>query len=95
MARPSRPAVNRRREAFIEIDKRLAAMDAQAVDVEVLSIKPFGTAATATSRPDRQAPEQKLADCAPASPTASPPSLAHPAAPDWRSPTRDRGQEQA
>jgi aminocarboxymuconate-semialdehyde decarboxylase len=27
--------------AFIEIDKRLAAMDAQAVDVEVLSINPF------------------------------------------------------
>jgi aminocarboxymuconate-semialdehyde decarboxylase len=28
-------------EAFIEIDKRLAAMDAQAVDMEVLSINPF------------------------------------------------------
>ena len=27
--------------AFIEVDKRLAAMDAQAVDVEVLSINPF------------------------------------------------------
>jgi predicted TIM-barrel fold metal-dependent hydrolase len=27
--------------AFIEIDKRLAAMDAQAVDMEVLSINPF------------------------------------------------------
>src|SRR4029079_17154332 len=28
-------------EAFIEIDKRLKAMDAQAVDMEVLSINPF------------------------------------------------------
>jgi predicted TIM-barrel fold metal-dependent hydrolase len=28
-------------EAFIEIDKRLAAMDTQAVDMEVLSINPF------------------------------------------------------
>ena len=30
-----------RQEAFIEIDKRLAAMDSQAVDMEVLSINPF------------------------------------------------------
>ena len=29
------------RAAFIEIDKRLAAMDAQAIDMEVLSINPF------------------------------------------------------
>src|SRR5260370_1833066 len=28
-------------EAFIEIDKRLKTMDAQAVDMEVLSINPF------------------------------------------------------
>ncbi|MBN9088416.1 MAG: amidohydrolase [Reyranella sp.] len=33
--------VNGAQEAFIEIDKRLAAMDAQAVDMEVLSINPF------------------------------------------------------
>jgi predicted TIM-barrel fold metal-dependent hydrolase len=35
------PPVNGAAEAFIEIDKRLAAMDAQAVDLEVLSINPF------------------------------------------------------
>jgi predicted TIM-barrel fold metal-dependent hydrolase len=35
------PPVNGAPEAFIEIDKRLAAMDAQAVDLEVLSINPF------------------------------------------------------
>src|SRR5690349_8806468 len=35
------PPVNGASEAFIEIDKRLAAMDAQAVDMEVLSINPF------------------------------------------------------
>jgi aminocarboxymuconate-semialdehyde decarboxylase len=35
------PPVNGASEAFIEIDKRLAAMDAQAVDLEVLSINPF------------------------------------------------------
>jgi aminocarboxymuconate-semialdehyde decarboxylase len=35
------PPVNGAAEAFIEIDKRLAAMDSQAVDVEVLSINPF------------------------------------------------------
>jgi predicted TIM-barrel fold metal-dependent hydrolase len=35
------PPVNGAPEAFIEIDKRIAAMDAQAVDVEVLSINPF------------------------------------------------------
>src|SRR6201996_1351990 len=33
--------VNGAQEAFIEIDKRLAAMDSQAVDIEVLSINPF------------------------------------------------------
>ncbi len=33
--------VNGAAEAFIELDKRLAAMDAQAVDMEVLSINPF------------------------------------------------------
>jgi aminocarboxymuconate-semialdehyde decarboxylase len=33
--------VNGASEAFIELDKRLAAMDAQAVDLEVLSINPF------------------------------------------------------
>ncbi len=35
------PPVNGAAEAFIEIEKRLAAMDAQAVDMEVLSINPF------------------------------------------------------
>jgi len=35
------PSVNGAEEAFIEIDKRLKAMDAQAVDMEVLSINPF------------------------------------------------------
>src|ERR1700681_1276351 len=35
------PPVNGAEEAFIEIDKRLAPMDAQAVDMEVLSINPF------------------------------------------------------
>ena len=35
------PPVNGAAEAFIEIDKRLEAMDGQAVDLEVLSINPF------------------------------------------------------
>jgi predicted TIM-barrel fold metal-dependent hydrolase len=35
------PPVNGAAEAFIEIDKRLAVMDSQAVDMEVLSINPF------------------------------------------------------
>ena len=35
------PPVNGAEEAFIQIDRRLAAMDAQAVDMEVLSINPF------------------------------------------------------
>jgi predicted TIM-barrel fold metal-dependent hydrolase len=35
------PSVNGAPEAFIEIDKRLAAMDSQAIDMEVLSINPF------------------------------------------------------
>ena len=35
------PPVNGAAEAFIEIDKRLAAMDAQAIDLEVLSINPY------------------------------------------------------
>jgi predicted TIM-barrel fold metal-dependent hydrolase len=35
------PPVNGASEAFIEIDKRLAVMDSQAVDMEVLSINPF------------------------------------------------------
>jgi predicted TIM-barrel fold metal-dependent hydrolase len=35
------PPVNGAADAFIEIDKRLAVMDAQAVDLEVLSINPF------------------------------------------------------
>lgn len=35
------PPVRGAEEAFVEIDKRLAAMDAQAVDLEVLSINPF------------------------------------------------------
>lgn len=35
------PPVNGAIEAFVEIDKRLAAMDAQAVDMEVLSINPY------------------------------------------------------
>jgi predicted TIM-barrel fold metal-dependent hydrolase len=40
-ARLQLPPVNGAPEAFIEIDKRLAAMDAQAIDLEVLSINPF------------------------------------------------------
>src|SRR6478736_4369730 len=40
-ARYQLPPVNGAAEAFIEIDQRLAAMDAQAVDMEVLSINPF------------------------------------------------------
>ena len=35
------PPVNGAAEAFVEIDKRLAAMDSQAVDMEVLSINPY------------------------------------------------------
>src|SRR5258707_1610624 len=35
------PQVRGAEEAFIEIDKRLKVMDAQAVDMEVLSINPF------------------------------------------------------
>ena len=35
------PPVNGAPEAFIEIDKRLAAMDSQAIDMEVLSINPY------------------------------------------------------
>src|SRR5947209_6322315 len=35
------PPVNGAEQAFIDMDQRLAAMDAQAVDVEVLSINPF------------------------------------------------------
>jgi len=35
------PAVNGAKDTFIEIESRLAAMDAQAVDMEVLSINPF------------------------------------------------------
>jgi len=35
------PPVNNAEEAFIEIEKRLAAMDSQAIDMEVLSINPF------------------------------------------------------
>jgi predicted TIM-barrel fold metal-dependent hydrolase len=40
-ARLQIPPVNGAEEAFIEIDKRLATMDAQAIDMEVLSINPF------------------------------------------------------
>lgn len=35
------PPVNGAEEAFIDMDQRLAAMDAQAIDMEVLSINPF------------------------------------------------------
>src|SRR5689334_9905671 len=35
------PPVNGAENAFIEVEKRLAAMDSQAVDMEVLSINPF------------------------------------------------------
>src|ERR1700749_599869 len=35
------PPVNGAEEAFITVDKRLAAMDSQAIDMEVLSINPF------------------------------------------------------
>jgi predicted TIM-barrel fold metal-dependent hydrolase len=40
-ASPLLPPVLGAQEAFIEIDKRLKAMDAQAVDMEVLSVNPF------------------------------------------------------
>src|SRR5207248_6647984 len=35
------PPVNGAAEAFIEVDRRIAAMDSQAIDMEVLSINPF------------------------------------------------------
>jgi aminocarboxymuconate-semialdehyde decarboxylase len=35
------PAINGAKDTFLEIESRLAAMDAQAVDMEVLSINPF------------------------------------------------------
>src|ERR1700753_2370168 len=35
------PAVNGAENAFIEVEKRLATMDSQAIDMEVLSINPF------------------------------------------------------
>ena len=35
------PPVNNAAAAFIEVEKRLAAMDEQAIDMEVLSINPF------------------------------------------------------
>ena len=35
------PPVNGAQEAFIEVDRRIAAMDSQAIDMEVLSINPF------------------------------------------------------
>jgi predicted TIM-barrel fold metal-dependent hydrolase len=35
------PPVNHAENAFIQVEKRLAAMDSQAVDMEVLSINPF------------------------------------------------------
>ncbi len=40
-ARVQLPPVNNAEAAFIEIEKRLAAMDSQAIDMEVLSINPF------------------------------------------------------
>src|ERR1043166_4540802 len=40
-ARMQMPPVNNAESAFIEIEKRLAAMDEQAIDMEVLSINPF------------------------------------------------------
>lgn len=40
-ARVQLPPVNNAAEAFIAIEKRLAAMDSQAIDMEVLSINPF------------------------------------------------------
>jgi predicted TIM-barrel fold metal-dependent hydrolase len=40
-AKAQLPPVNGAAEAFIAMDQRLAAMDAQAVDLEVLSINPF------------------------------------------------------
>src|SRR5271169_3406063 len=35
------PPVNRAEEVFIDIERRLAIMDSQAIDMEVLSINPF------------------------------------------------------
>src|SRR5262249_38264766 len=40
-ARVQLPPVNNAQAAFIEIDKRLAAMDSQAIAMEALSINPF------------------------------------------------------
>jgi aminocarboxymuconate-semialdehyde decarboxylase len=40
-ARVQLPPVNNAEAAFIEIEKRLATMDSQAIDMEVLSINPF------------------------------------------------------
>src|SRR5215470_8543881 len=40
-ARVQLPPVNNAAAAFIEIEKRLATMDEQAIDMEVLSINPF------------------------------------------------------
>jgi hypothetical protein len=52
--------VNGADEAFIEIDKRLAVMDAQAVDMEVLSINPFWyNRDRDLAAADREDPERK------------------------------------
>ena len=54
------PPVNGAAEAFIEIDKRLKAMDAQAVDMEVLSINPVLVRPRPRARrPDREAAERE------------------------------------
>jgi aminocarboxymuconate-semialdehyde decarboxylase len=46
--------INGASETFIDVDQRLAAMDSQAVDMEVLSINPFWY-----GRADREDPERK------------------------------------
>ena len=54
------PPVNGAEEAFIEIDRRLAIMDSQAIDMEVLSINPFWYDRDRDlAGPDREDPERE------------------------------------
>ena len=62
------PPVNGAAEAFIEVDKRLAAMDAQAVDLEVLSTT-FGTAVRDLAGQIVKIQNEKLAELCASNPT--------------------------
>ena len=90
------PPVNGAAEAFIEIDKRLKAMDGQAVDMEVLSINPFWYGRDRElAGPDRQAAEREAGRALrlQARPLRRL-RLAHPAgARPRRAGARDRGEE--